>query len=282
MVLGPVSVVTWEVVQIAVLRPRGTQELWPRGSVICVLTNHSTLVWLGGLSAGLRTEKLAVLFPVRAQTWVAGKVPSEGPVRGNRLMYFTHECFSHSLSPFLPFSLNINKTKSWKKHYWWLGCMSSFEKHWSRRKGPTKSVPERLSPCSAFCCRASQPHFNWPPEGDVGTGLTCRRRCPWLDNGACSPFCPKPMWLSYARHTYMPARRVLSSLPNWFASCGAQKYFVEGELLKDTVNLNILISQSMWLSFFFKRVFSFHVIGVPLRKSVKEGSIVSFELGLCQ
>ena len=34
------------------------------------------LVWLGGLSAGLRTKRSLVRFPVRAHAWVAGQVPS--------------------------------------------------------------------------------------------------------------------------------------------------------------------------------------------------------------
>ena len=38
-------------------------------------------IWLRGLSAGLRTKGLPVQFPVRAQAWVAGQVPSRGHVR---------------------------------------------------------------------------------------------------------------------------------------------------------------------------------------------------------
>ena len=33
-------------------------------------------MWLGGLSATLRTEKSLVQFPVRAHAWVVGHVPS--------------------------------------------------------------------------------------------------------------------------------------------------------------------------------------------------------------
>ena len=34
------------------------------------------LVWLSGLSAGLQKEKLPVWFPVRADVWGGGQVPS--------------------------------------------------------------------------------------------------------------------------------------------------------------------------------------------------------------
>ena len=40
-------------------------------------TNWPWLVWLSGLSAGLRTKGLLVQFPVRAHAWVAGQVPYE-------------------------------------------------------------------------------------------------------------------------------------------------------------------------------------------------------------
>ena len=34
------------------------------------------LVWLSGLSMGLRTKRSPVQFPVRAHAWIAGQVPS--------------------------------------------------------------------------------------------------------------------------------------------------------------------------------------------------------------
>ena len=40
--------------------------------------NKPCLVWLSGLSAGLRTKGSLVQFPVRAHAWVAGQVPSGG------------------------------------------------------------------------------------------------------------------------------------------------------------------------------------------------------------
>ena len=43
------------------------------------------LVWLSGLSAGLRTKESLVRFPVRAHVWVAGQVPSWGHVRGSHI-----------------------------------------------------------------------------------------------------------------------------------------------------------------------------------------------------
>ena len=58
------------------------------------------LVWLSGLSAGLRTKGLAVQFPVRAHAWVAGQVPSRVCVKGNHTLMF--------LTPlFLPLFLSL-------------------------------------------------------------------------------------------------------------------------------------------------------------------------------
>ena len=57
------------------------------------------LVWLSGLSAGLRTTGLLVRFPVGAHAWVVGWVPSRGRMRGNHTLMF--------LPPFP--SLKINK-----------------------------------------------------------------------------------------------------------------------------------------------------------------------------
>ena len=41
------------------------------------------LLWLSGLSAGLRTKESLVQFPVRAHAWVVGQVPGRGHARGN-------------------------------------------------------------------------------------------------------------------------------------------------------------------------------------------------------
>ena len=67
----------------------------------------SWLVWLSGLSAGLRTKGSPVGFPFRAQAWVAGQVPSRGRARGNHTLIFLY--FSPSLS------LSKNKNKILKK-----------------------------------------------------------------------------------------------------------------------------------------------------------------------
>ena len=68
---------------------------------------NTWLVWLSrGLSRGLRIKELLLPFPVRARAWVVGQVPSRGSMRGNHtLMFF-------SLSPSLPLSLKIKKTKN--------------------------------------------------------------------------------------------------------------------------------------------------------------------------
>ena len=57
------------------------------------------LVWLSGLSTGLRTKGSPVRFPVRAHAWVSGQVPSRGPARGNHALMFLSLSFS------LPFHL---------------------------------------------------------------------------------------------------------------------------------------------------------------------------------
>ena len=44
------------------------------------------LVWLSGLSAGLLTKGSLVGFPLRAQDWVAGQVPSRGHSRDNHTL----------------------------------------------------------------------------------------------------------------------------------------------------------------------------------------------------
>ena len=61
------------------------------------------LVWLSGLSAGPRTERSLVWFPVRAHAWVAGQVPGWGRARGNQSFCFM---VFLSLSPSLPLSKN--------------------------------------------------------------------------------------------------------------------------------------------------------------------------------
>ena len=47
------------------------------------------LVWLSGLSTGLRTKGSLVGFPVRAHAWVVGQVPSRGCTRGNHTRMFS-------------------------------------------------------------------------------------------------------------------------------------------------------------------------------------------------
>ena len=61
---------------------------------INTLHNLPWLVWLSGLSAGLRIKGLLGRFPVRAHGWVAGQVPSRGRVRGNRTLMFLSLFFS--------------------------------------------------------------------------------------------------------------------------------------------------------------------------------------------
>ena len=61
------------------------------------------LVWPSGLSASLQTKESQVRFPVGAQAWVAGQVPSRGCARGNHTLMFLSLPFS------FPSSLKINK-----------------------------------------------------------------------------------------------------------------------------------------------------------------------------
>ena len=62
-----------------------------------------SLVWLSGLSACLQTKGSLVQLPIRAYAWVAGQVPSGGPMRGNRTLVFLSLSFS------LPSLLSKNK-----------------------------------------------------------------------------------------------------------------------------------------------------------------------------
>ena len=70
------------------------------------------LVWLSGLSAGLRTKGSLVQSPVRAHAWVASQVPSDPPMatthceRGNYTLMFLSLSFS------LPSSLSENKERN--------------------------------------------------------------------------------------------------------------------------------------------------------------------------
>ena len=58
------------------------------------------------MSASLQIKRLSVQFPVRAQAWVVGQVPSWWHMRGNHTLIF----FSLSFSlPAPPLCLKINK-----------------------------------------------------------------------------------------------------------------------------------------------------------------------------
>ena len=61
------------------------------------------LVWLSGLSAGLRTKRSLLRFPVRAHAWVVSWVPSRGHLRDNHRLMFLSLSFS------LPSFLSKNK-----------------------------------------------------------------------------------------------------------------------------------------------------------------------------
>ena len=52
------------------------------------------LVWLRGLSAGLRTKGSPVQFPVRAHAWVVGQDLSRGHSRDNHTLMFLSLSFS--------------------------------------------------------------------------------------------------------------------------------------------------------------------------------------------
>ena len=65
------------------------------------------LVWLSGLSAGLKIKGSPVQFPVRVHAWIVGQVPGWG----------VQEATGGSLTPTslpssLPISLKINKQNS--------------------------------------------------------------------------------------------------------------------------------------------------------------------------
>ena len=67
-------------------------------------THWPWLLWLSGLSAGLRPKGSGVRFLVGAHAWVVGQVPSRGCERGNHTFDV-----SLPLSPSLPLSLKISK-----------------------------------------------------------------------------------------------------------------------------------------------------------------------------
>ena len=71
----------------------------------CKGNSHPWLVWLSGLSAGLKTKGSLVRFPVRAHAWVSGQVPNRGCVRGNHTLIFLF------LSPSFPLPSPLSKNK---------------------------------------------------------------------------------------------------------------------------------------------------------------------------
>ena len=52
------------------------------------------MVWLSGLSAGLRIKGLLVRFPVRAHAWDVSQVSSRGRAKGNPTLMFLSLSFS--------------------------------------------------------------------------------------------------------------------------------------------------------------------------------------------
>ena len=66
-----------------------------------------SLVWLCGLSAGLQIRRLLVGFPVRTHAWVARSLV-RGVWEANDQDVSLACCFSPSLSPNLPLSLEMN------------------------------------------------------------------------------------------------------------------------------------------------------------------------------
>ena len=63
-------------------------------------------MWLRGLGVVLQSEGSLVRFPVMAQVWVAGQVPSWRCVRGNQSMFLTLMFLSLSFSLPPPLSKN--------------------------------------------------------------------------------------------------------------------------------------------------------------------------------
>ena len=60
-------------------------QVFGKGGNCCDTGMHTWLVWLSGLSAGLRMHGPPVQFPVRAHTWIVGQVPCRGLRRGTTL-----------------------------------------------------------------------------------------------------------------------------------------------------------------------------------------------------
>ena len=82
--------------------------IWEEGGLCTLISNileceqkcvlSPWLVWLSGLSAGLRTKGSPVRFPVRAHAWVVGQVPTGGRVRGTYTLMFLSLSISHCSS----------------------------------------------------------------------------------------------------------------------------------------------------------------------------------------
>ena len=83
--------------------PKSVSRLWEKKSNLTIINRRYKyilpwLVWLSGLSAGLRTKGSLAQFPVRTHAWVADQVCSGGCTRANQLHI--------DVSPSLPLSKN--------------------------------------------------------------------------------------------------------------------------------------------------------------------------------
>ena len=68
------------------------------------------IVWLSWLSVVPQSKKVPVTFLVRTHAWVAGSIPVPGVYKRKLInASLSHWYFSPSLSPYLPFSVKINK-----------------------------------------------------------------------------------------------------------------------------------------------------------------------------
>ena len=90
-------------------------QLYFKVIVLKCIRTSPRLVWLSGFSASLWTEGLPVRFPsghipgLQARSLVGGVREATKRTSREADVSLAHWCFSPSLSPSLPFSLEINK-----------------------------------------------------------------------------------------------------------------------------------------------------------------------------
>ena len=137
------------------------------------------MVWLSGMSGGLRTERSLVRFPVRAHACVVGQVLSRGQTKGNHTLMF--------FSLFLPLPLSKNKERKsykktgsgrWRTVVSCVSCMNYTRcEHWEStifHPSFTEPLSLQLFLFLSFCCLPGNYSPRGPASGSARENCQCR------------------------------------------------------------------------------------------------------------